>query len=93
MSVTSFPPCSVVASYDEDRQQLILQSVAPAGLATLLARTVEIPILLDEFDFRLDDEFVRRFGGGLLNLIALGQPELKQYMTFTPHPIDRPSGQ
>jgi hypothetical protein len=49
-----------------------------------------MPVLLDEFDFRIDDEFVRRFGGGVLNLIAVGQPEIKQYMSFTPHPIDRP---
>ncbi|WP_408308599.1 hypothetical protein [Paraburkholderia sediminicola] len=48
-----------------------------------------MPILLDEFDFRLDDEFARRFGGGVLNLIAVGQPEIKQYMTVTQHPIDR----
>ncbi|WP_328807153.1 hypothetical protein [Paraburkholderia elongata] len=52
-----------------------------------------MPILFDEFDFKLDGEFARRFGGGVLNLIALGQPDIKQYMTFTPHPIDRPSGQ
>jgi hypothetical protein len=84
-----FPRCSVVVTYDEDRQQLILQAVDPARLAPLLAKAIEAPILLDEFDFSLDDEFVRRFGGGLLNLISLGQPELKQYMTFTPHPIDR----
>ncbi|MFM0314790.1 hypothetical protein PQR36_07875 [Paraburkholderia nemoris] len=89
--MTNFPPCSVVVSYEEDSQQLILQLVDPAKLAPLLARTLKAPILLDEFDFRLDDEFVRRFGGGVLNLIALGQPDIKQYMSFTPHPIDRPS--
>ena len=89
--MTNFPPCSVVVSYEEDSQQFILQLVDPAKLAPLLARTLKAPILLDEFDFRLDDEFVRRFGGGVLNLIALGQPDIKQYMSFTPHPIDRPS--
>ncbi len=76
--MTKFPPCSVVVTYDEDRQQLILQSVSPARLAPLLAGAIEMPILLDEFDFRLDDEFARRFGGGVLNLIAVGQPEIKQ---------------
>ncbi|MFM0266353.1 hypothetical protein [Paraburkholderia sediminicola] len=87
--MTKFPPCSVVVTYNEDRQQLILQSVSPARLAPLLAGAIEMPILLDEFDFRLDDEFARRFGGGVLNLIAVGQPEIKQYMTVTQHPIDR----
>ncbi|MFM0095906.1 hypothetical protein PQQ87_09855 [Paraburkholderia nemoris] len=89
--MANYPPRSVVVTYDEDSQQLILQLVDPAKLAPLLARTLKAPILLDEFDFRLDDEFVRRFGGGVLNLIALGQPDIKQYMSFTPHPIDRPS--
>ena len=81
----------MVVTYDEDLQQLILQLVEPAKLAPLLAGKLKEPVVLDEFDFRLDDEFVRRFGGGVLNLIALGQPEIKQYMTFTPYPIDRPS--
>ncbi|SIT39048.1 conserved hypothetical protein [Paraburkholderia ribeironis] len=26
----------------------------------------------------------------MLNLIALGQPEIRQYMTVTQEPIDRP---
>ncbi|NPT55881.1 hypothetical protein [Paraburkholderia elongata] len=88
--MTKFPSCSVVVTYDEDRQWLIVQSVSRARVAPVLAGELEVPVLLDEFDFRIDDEFVRRFGGGVLNLIALGQPEIKQYMTFTQHPIDRP---
>ncbi|MFL9990734.1 hypothetical protein PQR34_06180 [Paraburkholderia sediminicola] len=89
--MTNFPPCSVVVSYDEDRQWLIVQSVSRTRVAPVLAGELEVPVLLDEFDFRIDDEFVRRFGGGVLNLIALGQPDIKQYMSFTPHPIERPS--
>lgn len=87
----NFPPCSVVVTYDEDRQRLIVQSVSRARIASALAGEIEVPVLLDEFDFRIDDEFVRRFGGGVLNLIALGQPAIERYMTFTQHPIDRPS--
>ncbi|RFU45153.1 hypothetical protein [Paraburkholderia sp. DHOC27] len=89
--MASYHQRSVVVTYDEDSQQLILQLVDPAKLAPLLARTLKAPILLEEFDFKLDDEFVRRLGGGLLNLIALGQPEIKQYTTYTQHPIDEPS--
>jgi hypothetical protein len=89
--MANYPPRSVVVTYDEDSQQLILQLVDPAKLAPLLARTLKAPILLDEFDFRIDDEFARRFGGGVLNLIAMDQPEIKQYMTVTHQPIDRPS--
>lgn len=89
--MANYPRRSVVVTYDENSQQLILQLADPAKLAPLLARTLKAPILLEEFDFKLDDEFVRRFGGGVLNLIALGQPEIKQYTTYTQHPIDGPS--
>ncbi|MDE1004483.1 hypothetical protein PQR68_22970 [Paraburkholderia agricolaris] len=86
-----FPPCSVLVTYDQDRQQLILQSVERARIATALKGAIEMPVLLDEFEFKLDDEFARRFGAGVLSLIALGQPDLKQYITFTEAPTDRPS--
>ncbi|MFM0741964.1 hypothetical protein PQQ51_32450 [Paraburkholderia xenovorans] len=89
--MAKYPPRSVVVTYDEDSQQLILQLADPMKLAPLLAGTLKAPILLDEFDFKLNDEFARRFGGGVLNLIALGQPDINQYMTVTQHPIDQPS--
>jgi hypothetical protein len=82
-------PRSVVLNYDQDSQRLNVQLVEPAQLASILAGKFTVPILLDDFDFRLDDEFARRLGVAMLNAVALGQPELKQYMTFTPHPIDR----
>jgi hypothetical protein len=85
------PPRSVVLNYDQDSQRLNVQLVEPARLAPILAGIFSVPILLDEFDFRLDDEFARRLGVAMLNAIALGQPEIKQYMTVTPHPINRPS--
>ncbi|WP_232470068.1 hypothetical protein [Burkholderia ubonensis] len=40
-----------------------------------------MPILMDDFDYRLDDEFARRLGVAVLNLIALGQPDSKQFMS------------
>jgi hypothetical protein len=87
------PPRSVVLNYDQGSQRLNVQLVEPAKLAPLLAGNFAVPILLDEFDFRLDDEFARRLGVAMLNAIALGQPDIKQYMTVTQEPIDRPSGQ
>jgi hypothetical protein len=87
------PPRSVVLNYDQGSQRLNVQLVKPAKLAPLLAGNFAVPIVLDEFDFRLDDEFARRLGVAMLNAIALGQPDIKQYMTVTQEPIDRPSGQ
>ncbi|MFM0555613.1 hypothetical protein P0D69_32245 [Paraburkholderia sediminicola] len=85
------PPRSVVVNYDEDTQRLNVQLIEPAKIAPILAGKFTVPILLEDFDFRLDDEFARRLGVAMLNAIALGQPDIKQYMTVTQEPIDRPS--
>lgn len=39
-----------------------------------------MPILLEECDFKLDEEFSRRLGVALLNVIALGQSDIKLCM-------------
>ncbi|MEX3931962.1 hypothetical protein AB4Y32_09135 [Paraburkholderia phymatum] len=82
-------PYSIVLTYQEDRQMLTAYAVEPAAVAPLLAGKLEMPILLDEFEFKLDDEFARRLGVAMLNLIALGQPDIKQYMSVTPGPLPR----
>ena len=87
--MATHPPYSVVLTYAEDRQMMIVQAIDPAKLAPLVAGKLEMPILFDEFDFKLDDEFARRLGVAMLNLIALGQPEIMQYMTATQEPILR----
>ncbi|WP_353956433.1 hypothetical protein [Paraburkholderia fungorum] len=65
-----------------------MQAVDRARLAPVVAGTLEAPILLDEHDFKLDDAFARRLGAAMLSLIALGQPDIKQYMSLTQDPID-----
>lgn len=87
--MSKHPPYSVVLTYTEDSQQLMVQTVEPAKLAPLVAGQIELPILLDEYEFKLDDEFARRLGVAMLNLIALGQPDIKQYMSVTQEPISR----
>lgn len=83
------PPYSVVLTYAEDRQMLTARTVEAAELTPLVATRLEMPILLDEFEFKLDDEFARRLGVAVLNLIALGQPEIKQFMSVTQSPMPR----
>lgn len=88
--MTIDPLRSVVLNYDEDSQRLNVQLIDPTRLAPLLAKAFTVPILLDDFDFRLDDEFARRLGVAVLDAIALGQPGIKQFMTVTQEPIDKP---
>ena len=89
--MATHPPYSAVLTYAEDRQRLTVQTVDPTKLIPLVAGKIEMPILLDEYDFKLDDEFARRLGVAMLNLIALGQPEIRQYMSVTQEPINKPS--
>ncbi|MFM0741965.1 hypothetical protein PQQ51_32455 [Paraburkholderia xenovorans] len=81
-------PYSLIVTYAEDRQQLIVQAVDPVKVTSIIAGKLEMPILLEAFDFRLDDEFARRLGVAMLNLIALGQPNIEQYMNVTQQPIE-----
>jgi hypothetical protein len=83
-------PYSVVLTNAEDRTMMTVHALDPAKLAPLVAGKFEMPILLDDFNFKLDDEFARRLGVAMLNLIALGQPDIKQHMTARQEPIPRP---
>lgn len=87
--MATHPPYSVVLTYDDDEQKFSVQTADSAELAPVLAGRLDMPILLDEFDYKIDDEFARRLGVAMLNLIALGKPHLKQYMSVTPGPISR----
>jgi hypothetical protein len=84
--VAKHPPYSVILTYVEDKQMLSVRAIEPEKIAPLLMNKLELPILLEEFDFRLDDEFARRLGVAVLNVLSLGQPEIRQYMSVTNDP-------
>ncbi|MFM0221273.1 hypothetical protein [Paraburkholderia dipogonis] len=88
--MTNHPPYSVVLTYSEESQQLIMQAVDSAKLAPLVADVMEVPFFLDNDEFRFDDELARQLGVVVLNVIAAGRPSLKQYLSVTQHPIDKP---
>lgn len=88
--MASHTPYSVILTCAEDQQRFIVHAVDQTRIATVTAGQLEMPILLDSFDYRLDDEFARRLGVAMLNLIALGQPDIRQYISVTQEPIDKP---
>ncbi|MCA8351864.1 hypothetical protein [Burkholderia cepacia] len=57
--------------------------------ARLTAGSLIMHIVLDDFDYKLDDEFARRLGVATLNLIALGQPDIKQTISASQEPKER----
>jgi hypothetical protein len=79
-------PYSIVVSYREDAQAFSVRAVEVAEVAPIVADKLEMPILLEDFEYKLDDEFARRLGVAMLNLIALRQPEIKQFMSVTQQP-------
>ena len=84
-------PYSMVLTYTEDPQQLIMQAVDSVRLAPLLGGIMDVPFFVDDQEFKFDDELARQLGVAMLNVIALSRPDLKQYLTVTQHPVDRPS--
>ncbi|ASL46418.1 hypothetical protein bAD24_III03465 [Burkholderia sp. AD24] len=81
-------PYAVVLTYNEDPQRLIVHTVDPRKLAPLVSGRMGV-VMADEDDFKLDDEFARQLGIGMLNTIALGQPAIKPYLSVSPYPIGR----
>ncbi|WGS53697.1 hypothetical protein LFL96_21875 [Paraburkholderia sp. D15] len=84
------PPYSVVLTYTEEPQQLIMQAVDTTKLASVLAGCMEVPFFLDDEEFRFDDELARQLGVAMLNVLAAGRPQIEQRLTLTQHPLDRP---
>ncbi|MBC8745792.1 MULTISPECIES: hypothetical protein [Paraburkholderia] len=55
-------PSSIIVHYDTEQKMLVCNAVAEAAIRPLCEGKLDIPVLLEEFDFKLDDEFARRFG-------------------------------
>ncbi|WP_105132614.1 hypothetical protein [Burkholderia sp. BE12] len=87
--MTVHSPYAVVVQYDEGQQRLSVKAADPNKLAPQLKDVLEMPIMLEEFDYQIDDEFARRLGAAMLNLIAAGQPEIEKFMSVTLEPIPR----
>ncbi|MEM5387397.1 hypothetical protein VSR68_27900 [Paraburkholderia phymatum] len=76
-------PRCVLITYNEDGQQIETCTVDRNAVAALKQRALVLPWSLEDRSFALDDEFARQLGGAALLLLAIDQPELKQYVTVT----------
>ncbi|WP_244193372.1 hypothetical protein [Paraburkholderia eburnea] len=75
----------MLITYDEEGQQIETCTVDRDMVAALKERALVMPWSLEDRSFTLDDEFARQLGGAALLLLAINQPELKQYVTVTQH--------
>jgi hypothetical protein len=87
------PPYSVVVTFTEDPRRLTMQAVDAAKLAPIVADKMAVPFFWgDDDECTIDDEMARQLGVAMLNVIALGRPEIKRLLSLTQHPIDKSSG-
>jgi hypothetical protein len=80
------PPRCVVIAYDENEQALQICTVHREPIAHRIEQAMVVPWPLADEQFKLDDEFARKVGGLVFNLLAVHQPELKPYISVTPAP-------
>ncbi|AME24197.1 hypothetical protein [Burkholderia sp. PAMC 26561] len=89
------PKRSIVIDFSAEDARLLVYPVEREKTQSIIANALEIPILFDEAAsrvgdrYQLDDEFARRFGVAMLNLLALSYPDLKQDITASQAPIAR----
>ncbi|RKP46846.1 hypothetical protein [Trinickia fusca] len=74
----------VVVMWSDEKQALVSYTLEVDKVLAVTQRLFPLELPLEDYDYNLDDEFVRRFGGATLNLLALSNPELKPHLKFTP---------
>lgn len=74
----------VVVMWSEEKQALVSYTLEVGRAIGVTQRLFPMELPLADYDYNLDDEFVRRFGAATLNLLAVSNPDLKQYLKFTP---------
>jgi hypothetical protein len=76
----------VVIAYDEHEQALQICTIHREPIARRIESALVMPWPLADENFELGDEFARKIGGIVFNLLAVHQPELKPLISVTPHP-------
>ena len=84
---------SLIVEYLPDERRISVYGVEKEIAASLTTNALEAPIFLDDeagkegAEFTLDDEFARRLGSALLNVLALSYTDLQQSLTATNSPL------
>ena len=92
---SNHPKRSIIIDFSAEDARLLIYPIEREKTQPIVAGAFGIPILFDETAaqvgdrYQLDDEFARRFGVAMLNLLALSYPELKQDITASQAPISR----
>ncbi|HSY28606.1 MAG TPA: hypothetical protein VK832_13950 [Burkholderiaceae bacterium] len=78
---------SLVLTYSPDTDAINIHSVSTVSIAAVTASALLAPVSLEEHDHALNDEFARRLGAGLLAMLAVSNPEMKEFISTTVNPL------
>ena len=78
---------SLVLTYSPETDAINIHSVPTNAVAAVTAGALLAPVFLEEHDHVLNDEFARRLGAGLLAMLAVSNPEMKQFISTTVNPL------
>ena len=76
-----------MAPNTKQRSLVLTYSPHTDAIAAVPANALLAPIFLEEHSHALNDEFARRLGAGLLAMLAVSNPEMKQYISTTVNPL------
>lgn len=78
---------SIVISYDEQSQQLVVGTLPNTVLAPMLGDALSVNWPLDRLGYELTDDTALRLGTTALSVLTLHNPELKPMLKVTPLPM------
>lgn len=76
-------PTCVITLYDEETKTISYRQVAQSAVADAIANSTPFEVPLEDFGYRLDDDFARRMGGMILMILAGRSPFLKDHLAIT----------
>jgi hypothetical protein len=73
----------VITLFNEETKAVSFHHVSQASVAEALAKSTSLDVPLEDFDYKVDDDLARRFGGVILGILAGRSPFLKEHLAIT----------
>jgi len=73
----------VVILWSEEAESLVSYTLEEDRVRAVTQRLFPLEIPVAEFDDELDDEFARKFGAAILNVLSLANPSLAPFVKVT----------
>ncbi|RKP46860.1 hypothetical protein [Trinickia fusca] len=77
------PKTCVITLFNEETKSISYHHVSQTAVAEALAKSTSVDVPLEDFGFKVDDDFARRLGGMILLILAGRSPFLKEHLALT----------